>query len=260
MVKNVLIFRSKCNDDKDDNYEKLLSNDGYNVKTISPIQFQYCNDSLLKEYLKNWTKYYGIIFTSKRAVDAVQFVLKDEQNLIEQWKKKKLYCEGPATAKLVNELFCAQSVGSETGTAEKLAEFIVKDVNRDEKFCLLFPCAEMRNDKLPERLTQANIAFDELTVYGTTISASLESELKDYLVEKKPDVLGFFSPSGFNNVYEISKKVGLDLENCCIVSIGDTTSKRVRCITNDKTIKEERCLKPTPVDFYETVKKMCGPV
>ncbi|CAF0816930.1 unnamed protein product [Rotaria sordida] len=74
-VKTVLLFRSKTDDaSNEDVYEKLLHDHGYHVKTISPIQFRFINIDLLSTKLKSHD-YYGLIFTSKRAVEAVQRVL-----------------------------------------------------------------------------------------------------------------------------------------------------------------------------------------
>jgi hypothetical protein len=75
------------------------------------------------------------------------------------------------------------------------------------------------------------IHLDEIIVYETIPSDTLDQELKEYLKNhgvkndfhlneflktnflQTPDVLGFFSPSGFDSVFKSSQRIDFDLTN-----------------------------------------------
>ncbi|CAF1231761.1 unnamed protein product [Rotaria magnacalcarata] len=258
-VKTILLFRSKPDDaSSDDVYEKLLNDHGYHVKTISPIQFRFINMDLLSTKLHS-NHYHGLIFTSKRAVEAVQRVLtgNDRQRL------QRIYVEGPATGALVQEIFgsTAKILGAESGGSECLAEFIIKDVESTEgTVSLLFPCAQARLDILPRRLSSEQaIYLDEILVYETTPSDSLEHDLNEYLKDHgRPNAVGFFSPSGFDSVFKASQRIDFDLTNnkTVLISLGKTTSAAIRNCLDSSSFDERSCLKPTADEFLRVVQSI----
>ncbi|UJR34123.1 hypothetical protein I4U23_021530 [Adineta vaga] len=258
-VKTILLFRSKTDDtSNEDVYEKLLTDRGYIVKTISPIQFHFINQDLLSTKLK-LDDYYALIFTSKRAVEAVQRVLTDDDR--KRWQR--IYVEGPATGALGKELFSStiDILGMETGGGESLAEFIIQDVqNKEENVRLLFPCAQARLDILPNRLSNATgIHLDEIMVYETIPSESLDQDLKEYLANYGiPDVLGFFSPSGFDSVYKSCQRIGFDLADnkSILISLGKTTSAAIRKCLESTSFDERSCSKPTAEEFLRIVENI----
>ncbi|CAF0990093.1 unnamed protein product [Rotaria sp. Silwood1] len=255
-VKTILLFRSKSDDaSSEDVYEKILHDHGYHVKTISPIQFRFINIDLLSTKLKS-NDYHGLIFTSKRAVEAVQRILTDDDR--QRWQR--IYVEGPATGTLVKEL-CGPTtniLGAESGGSELLADFIIKDVRDIEGTVnLLFPCAQARLDLLPKRLSSEQaIHLDEIIVYETIPSDSLEQELNEYLKNHGiPNVMGFFSPSGFDSVFKASQRIGFDLTNnkIILISLGKTTSAAIRNCLGSSSFDERSCLKPTAEEFLRVV-------
>ncbi|CAF1273134.1 unnamed protein product [Adineta ricciae] len=255
-VKTIVLFRSKADDAiNEDIYEKLLTEHDYAVKTLSPIQFHFINQDLLSTKLQSGD-YHSLIFTSKRAVEAVQQVLTDHNRK----RFQRIYVEGPATASLVKDLFgsTVDILGAESGGGESLAEFIIKDVqNRKETANLLFPCAQARLDILPKRLSNApGIHFDEITVYETIPSDSLDRELQEYLTNHgRPDVFGFFSPSGFESVHKSCQRIGFDLcdNKSVLISLGKTTSAAIRHSLGSKSFDERSCSKPIPEEFLRVV-------
>ncbi|CAF3130350.1 unnamed protein product [Rotaria socialis] len=258
-VKTILLFRSKPDDaSSDDVYEKLLSDHGYHVKTVSPIQFRFINMDLLSTKLQS-NDYHGLIFTSKRAVEAVQRVLTDN----DRQRLQRIYVEGPATGALVQEIFesTAKILGAESGGSECLAKFIIKDVEGTEGTVnLLFPCAQARLDILPRRLSSAQaIHLDEILVYETTPSDSLEHDLNEYLKDHgRPNAVGFFSPSGFDSVFRASQRIGFDLTNnkTVLISLGKTTSAAIRNCLDSSPFDERSCLKPTADEFLRVVQSI----
>ncbi|CAF0725916.1 unnamed protein product [Adineta steineri] len=236
-VKTILLFRSKTDDiSNEDIYEKVEFN------------LIYMAD-----------EYHGLIFTSKRAVEAVQQVLTDNDR--KRWQR--VYVEGPATSTLVKELFgsTVNISGAETGGGESLADFIIKDVhNIDGKINLLFPCAQARLDILPKRLSaERAIHLDEIIVYETIPSDSLDQELQEYLTTQgTPDVLGFFSPSGFDSVLKASQRIGFDFTNnkSTLISLGKTTSAAIRNTLGEISLDERSCSKPTAEEFLRVVQNI----
>ncbi|CAF4784676.1 unnamed protein product [Rotaria sp. Silwood1] len=269
-VKTILLFRSKSDDaSSEDVYEKILHDHGYHVKTISPIQFRFINIDLLSTKLKS-NDYHGLIFTSKRAVEAVQRILTDLlihftylflfplDDDRQRWQR--IYVEGPATGTLVKEFFgpTTNILGAESGGSELLADFIIKDVRDIEGTVnLLFPCAQARLDLLPKRLSSEQaIHLDEIIVYETIPSDSLEQELNEYLKNHGiPNVMGFFSPSGFDSVFKASQRIGFDLTNnkIILISLGKTTSAAIRNCLGSSSFDERSCLKPTAEEFLRVV-------
>ena len=68
-------------------------------------------------------------------------------------------------------------VGEETGSAAKLADFIVE--NHREKRPLLFPQAELARDAVSARLNRAGVSFDKIVTYKTKPHSGLTQALQE---------------------------------------------------------------------------------
>jgi uroporphyrinogen-III synthase len=108
--------------------------------------------------------------------------------------------------------------GADAGDAAALAEQIAAAVSAGP---LLFLCGNRRRDTLPNRLREADLAFDEVVVYETrtrrdlTLPASPESPGSLWLV--------FFSPSGLEAVEQAPSVDPGQLHDARIAAIGPTT-------------------------------------
>ncbi|XP_059982569.1 uroporphyrinogen-III synthase isoform X2 [Lagenorhynchus albirostris] len=100
--------------------------------------------------------YGGLIFTSPRAVEAVELCLEKDnktevwrKSLQEKWNAKSVYVVGNATASLVNKIGL-HTEGENCGNAEKLAEYICS--RESSALPLLFPCGTLKREILPKML------------------------------------------------------------------------------------------------------------
>jgi len=110
---------------------------------------------------------------------------------------------------------------------------------------------------LPKRLSsERGIHLDEIIVYETVPSDTLDQELNEYLKNHgTPDVLGFFSPSGFDSVLKASQRIDFNLTNnkTVLISLGKTTSAAIRNSLGSTSFNERTCLKPTAEEFLRVV-------
>lgn len=143
-------------------------------------------------------QWHGIVFTSPRAVQAVQAAV-DTSVIAAKWSSKKVFAIHGETAAMIQNDLHLQPQETETVNAVELSNYIVEcwqshPWNRP----LLFLCGDLRRDELPTRLQQHNIPFTELKVYKTLTGSqpfSLEGIVPSWLV--------FFSPSGVQSLQQI---------------------------------------------------------
>lgn len=207
-----------------DPYVLSLRNAGMDADSLEVLCFHYVNQDLLKEKVSHPENYGGIIFTSPRGVVAVEQCLGTTEVVMKQWSSLPAYVVGEGTGKLLWEKFQIASVGQESGSGQKLAQFMCKeDRVRDEK-PLLFPSAELKRNALYEILTEAGITVDVVTSYKTIPHPSLGTLLDDNFSNGMPDILVFFSPSGVNAVLSHLS----DLKHFKVVAIGPTTEAALK--------------------------------
>ena len=118
-----------------------------------------------------------------------------------------------------------------TGYAEDLAEIITL-IHSSDSFT--FFSGNLRRETLPKALKEANIEFNEIKVYETTLTPQK--------IKGSFDALLFFSPSG---VESYLKDNSIKKESC--FCIGDTTASALLKITKNIIIPEN----PTIEDVIE---------
>ncbi|XP_067565179.1 uroporphyrinogen-III synthase isoform X2 [Pseudorca crassidens] len=128
--------------------------------------------------------YGGLIFTSPRAVEAVELCLEKDnktevwrKSLQEKWNAKSVYVVGNATASLVNKIGL-HTEGENCGNAEKLAEYICS--RESSALPLLFPCGTLKREILPKMLKDKGIPVESLTVYQTIPHPGIQGNLNSY--------------------------------------------------------------------------------
>ncbi|KAI0255560.1 tetrapyrrole biosynthesis, uroporphyrinogen III synthase, partial [Lactifluus subvellereus] len=144
----------------------------------------------------------GVIVTSARAVEACANAGADID-----WRGVRFYVVGPATAAQLAQLpNPPQDVrGTESGTAERLARYIVQDATREEK--LLYLTGDKNSDTL-SRVVREGLGegcLRELGVYATrgvrdfesTLAGALQGETDD---DGEPWWIVFFAPSAAAHV------------------------------------------------------------
>ena len=186
--RTVLLLRAAADSpSKVDNYSKLASTLHFIQLVHLPVlTFNFINsDSLLRELNNNYENYVAIVFTSQRAVEAVEAISADIVDFEEKWTKNKLcYVVGEETGSKVRSSLnweTTKIVGSEAGNALRLAEIIIAKHEKHEcRRGLLFPCGNLKRNDLEEALTKHNIPLQPLTVYETIPRTDITNAIKQW--------------------------------------------------------------------------------
>ncbi|WP_313806139.1 uroporphyrinogen-III synthase [Flavobacterium sp.] len=196
------------------NQKQYLLNAGFAVVeadfiTTKPVDFQ----------LKN--VHDTLIFSSQNGVESV---LKHPK--IDELKTKDVFCVGIKTKNLLEAN--GFNVIAYTGYAEDLAEIITL-VYGNNKYT--FFSGNLRRDTLPDALTEAEVVFNEITVYETILTPQK--------IDTKPDGILFFSPSGVESYLKqntITKEIAFCIGNTTAEAASQSGIKNI-IIANSPTIE-----------------------
>lgn len=192
-----------------------------NLEVIEADFIQTQNKSFeLKDINEN------LIFTSQNAVHSL---LADPKS--EQLKSKNVFCVGLKTKILLSE--SGFNVVAYTGYAADLAEIITL-IYRSESYT--FFSGNLRRETLPQALKDAEIKFNEIQVYDTSLTPQK--------IKTPVDAILFYSPSG---VESYLKDNNIKKETC--FCIGETTAEALHKITKNIIIADQ----PTIEDVIEDV-------
>ncbi|XP_069899958.1 uroporphyrinogen-III synthase isoform X4 [Globicephala melas] len=156
-IMKVLLLKDPKEDDcGQDPYIRELGLYGLEATLIPVLSFEFWSLPSFLEKLSHPEGYGGLIFTSPRAVEAVELCLEKDnktevwrKSLQEKWNAKSVYVVGNATASLVNKIGL-HTEGENCGNAEKLAEYICS--RESSALPLLFPCGTLKREILPKML------------------------------------------------------------------------------------------------------------
>lgn len=168
----------------------------------------------------------NLIFTSQNAVHSVLSHPKSEE-----LKSKNVFCVGLKTKILLSEN--GFNVVAYTGYAADLAEIITL-IYRSESYT--FFSGNLRRETLPKALKEAELKFNEIQVYNTSLTPQK--------IKTAADAILFFSPSG---VQSYLKENTIKKEIC--FCIGETTAEALEKITKNIVIADQ----PTVEDVIEDV-------
>uniref|UniRef100_A0A7N4NWB6 Uroporphyrinogen-III synthase n=1 Tax=Sarcophilus harrisii TaxID=9305 RepID=A0A7N4NWB6_SARHA len=129
-MKVLLLKDAKDDDSGLDPYLQELGSCGFEATLIPVLAFEFLSLPSFSEKLSHPEAYGGLVFTSPRAVEALQLSLERagqlevwKKSLKEKWRLKPAYVVGQATASLVKKVGLAAE-GEKCGNGEKLAEYI----------------------------------------------------------------------------------------------------------------------------------------
>ncbi len=182
------------------------------------LQFEFPHQNALAQMLSGAEDYGGLVVTSPRAVRAVAEVLEAHPSCRDTWTAKPAFAVGPKTASALRTAGFTPE-GEESGTAAALVDVIAR---RAPARPLLFCTGNRRRDALPEGLTRAGVAFEEVEVYRT--HPRVEIQLPS---SNGSDWLLFFSPSGIEAIQQ-SPAVEAATYRCG--AIGPTTAAALRSV------------------------------
>ncbi|KAG2125715.1 tetrapyrrole biosynthesis, uroporphyrinogen III synthase [Suillus clintonianus] len=195
-MSNVLLLRAATQDNPD-RYEDAFRSRGYHPISVPVLETVIVGREELARRLSIGPENQslsGVIITSQRAVEAWSeaarsliiaendTLLKDESD----WWSVPFYAVGEATSVALRDLcekiplYSPRDIrgGSETGTAERLAAFILKDLPSDgTNRKLLYLTGDKNRDTLPKLLESAGVALDPLQVYATKGSSTFPHDL-----------------------------------------------------------------------------------
>nr|WP_294774691.1 uroporphyrinogen-III synthase [uncultured Flavobacterium sp.] len=174
-----------------------------------------------------------LIFTSQNAVESV---LAHEK--IAEIKTRKCFCVGEKTRALLEQN--GFEVIASSDYASELASMIC---NQYFKSSFTFFCGNLRRDILPDSLKLAEIVFEEIEVYETVLTPHQAADDLNGIL--------FFSPSG---VQSFLKTNSIRDEVC--FSIGGTTAKALRGITNKVVIANQPNIESTIIKSIEFFNKI----
>ncbi|KAI0702748.1 tetrapyrrole biosynthesis uroporphyrinogen III synthase [Earliella scabrosa] len=199
MPGNILLLRSPSEDTSGpDKYEAVFRARGYRAFSIPVLETVFTNaDELAQVVRAGGQRYAGVIVTSGRACEAWQAAVehaiktggRDQSN--EGWSTLPFYAVGQATASALSAIRTSFPTsphaphdirgGAESGTAEKLAHFIVSDLSNSTHRRLLYLTGDKNRDTLPSILSQGGFELDSLQVYATQGSSRFGEDLKHAL-------------------------------------------------------------------------------
>lgn len=122
--KTVLLLKSQNTDGSSDKYEQLLTSNGFEVKNVKTLVFDFKNIDVLKQKLIKHDAYEGIIFSSPRCVQAV-YLATENDRIIEPWRDKNNFSVGEATYTEALNKLGLESDGKGSGNAVNLSKVIV---------------------------------------------------------------------------------------------------------------------------------------
>lgn len=226
----VAIFKSESGNFS--KYFSVLTEHGYEIILIPSLDFAYKNISLLKQKLIEASdQYSGIIFTSPRAVLAVKESLEDNvPSFTKMWTSKRNYSVGETTWLSVKENLNLETLGKESGNAQKLSEIIITDHhNEPSPLPFLFPSSNLKQDTLQKNLEAANIKLDPVESYETVPHPALRVNLLQVLEDQVVEAFVFFSPSGvnFSHCIAIEQNKLEELRRKKLIAIGPSTKRAI---------------------------------
>ena len=177
----------------------------------------------------------NLIFTSQNAVlSLLENVISNEKlNLL---KEKNVFCVGMKTKQLLEEN--GFNVIAYTGYAADLAEIITLIYGR-EKFT--FFSGNLRRDTLPDALSNADVVYNEIMVYETSLTPQKISTPLDGIL--------FFSPSAVES-YLKNNKIKKEMCFC----IGTTTAEAVAKVTENIVIANQPSVENTIIQCINEYK------
>ena len=257
-ARTVVLLKSPARDGEEDLYVSAMQEADLCPSCVPVLGFSFVNLDELRVCLHQPGEYSGLILTSPRGVESVAQAVEpvtrrdDWSELWSEWCAKPAYVVGEATAGAAAQLGLATR-GSDSGSAELLAPYIISDNVADSK-PLLFPSGNLRREVIPKHMKKHNIALRSITTYETTPHPDIETTLVGRYPAAQPDIIVFYSPSGVNFTFPVLKNLNYDMEKLKCVAIGPTTREALE--NNLGGTAAAVSIKPTPGDLKSAITSM----
>ena len=229
----IIVCRGDTHVQKDEYLSCLESFDFSHMKHVPLLSFKYINQERLeRELLVNHKEYHGLLFTSSRAVMALER-LDETSKIHEIWKDSLIFAVGDKTSQEISSrlglVTCTQSkIGNSVSMAESILEVISKKGLEKDRLKFLMPCSCISLDHLPSILLSHGIQVIQIPVYDTCTSSDAEERLTKEIQcfcrnGIKRILVVLFSPSNVESVHKVLKQNFGPQISC--VAIGPTTKK-----------------------------------
>ncbi|KIP06765.1 hypothetical protein PHLGIDRAFT_30350 [Phlebiopsis gigantea 11061_1 CR5-6] len=214
-MSNVLLLRAPTTDGQD-KYEVTFQAQGYKPICIPVLETVLVNVKDLQDLISQGstiTGLHGVIVTSARACEAWReaiLSLEPKPSAGADWTSTPFYVVGEATATTLREIrgevegsvLAPKDIrgGAESGTSEKLAHFILRDLPASDKpRKLLYLIGDKNRDVLANILRDGGVELQAQQVYATQGSSSFPSDLRKAVESAPPESncwwIVFFAPS-----------------------------------------------------------------
>jgi uroporphyrinogen-III synthase len=183
------------------------------------IECDDCDENI--RVMKKLERFDWFIFTSANGVECF-FQLADQHQIsYEILKSKNIAVVGEKTNKKLKEYGYSADFVPTIYDADTLSEEFLAETQHPGEILLIR--GNLSRDVLPIELKKANISFESLYVYKTTVNGKSKYLLHEVL-HKDFDFITFTSPSTIDAYFELS---GYLVDNPC-VCIGTTTEKKAK--------------------------------
>lgn len=164
----------------------------------------------------NLLEHTAVIFTSRNAVD--HFFRMAGEMRVNVPESMKYFCVSESTAYYLQKyvIYRKRKIFHGKQRFEDLLDVIKK--HKQEKF--LFPCSDIHNDRVTEKLSALNVKFNKAILYRTVVADLSDLENVYY------DILVFFSPSGIESL--LKNFPDFEQNDTRIAAFGPTTEKAVK--------------------------------
>lgn len=195
----------------------------------------------------------GLILTSPRAVTAIAMLKNQNPCCLETWIKQPAFCIGHTTENFAKEqLGLINTLGTESGNAKNLANFIVNTVKKNYSKPFLLPCSDIARDTIPQILSENGMEVEKIVVYKTKAHENLKEKLQ-LALKLQPNILVFFSPSTVENIVITLNHDKSIFGQLKIIAIGPVTERALF----DSSIKVHGVAeKPEPKALTEVILKL----
>ncbi|KAI6011215.1 hypothetical protein PISMIDRAFT_30489 [Pisolithus microcarpus 441] len=216
---NVLLLRSPTSD-VPDKYEAVFRTHGYSPISVPVLETMLVHIDKLADRIAEGPsvhRFTGVV-TSKRSIEAWNqavdsVVAQSRKNFID----REVRCgdEGKMSRGSIPFYVAAHELGkrlprglgptdvrggSEVGSAEQLARFILEDGDVPEPGKILYLTGGKNRDTMSKILNQGSVGLEELQVYETRGSSTFAHDLEDGL-RRTGWWIVFFAPSAARHVY-----------------------------------------------------------
>ncbi|KAI0920264.1 hypothetical protein AcV5_010053 [Taiwanofungus camphoratus] len=229
MAPNVLLLRTPA---RNDQYESAFQSRGYTAISVPVLETMFRHLDELKKVMQNGPEargYDGVVITSGRSCEAwktVALELVSESTSVETSSSGKhsvaftramclcpMRCQWIDVQEAIGDYFSPKDIrgASESGTSERLAHFILKDLaSMAGSKKLLYLTGDKNRDTLPKILNDGGFTLEAVQVYATQGSATFASDLDRALRSAPPGShtwwITFFAPSESEFVTPILRK------------------------------------------------------